>query len=121
LLEEGSQVITFRAGSRRPLLADVIERDGRTYKRRGLAAMNVRDGDLIPAYDLTGEPGTVGEYGLGEVWHVDKWSAVARPTPWHRVEIHARNWRGTLRSWAVPTGSITYAPRDRVEVWRPTA
>ncbi len=121
MAERVIRMIGFLAGSAQPDVPDVIERDGRTYRRRVVAAYAVREGDLTSFYDCTGAPGTVGTYATGRVWLVMKYTPRQSPAPWRRTELHMTDWQGTMRSWMLPSRALEYAPRDRVEIWRESA
>lgn len=111
--------ITFLEGSYEPPLPDTVERNGKTYRRREVAAYAVKDGDLTTFIDCTGKPGTMGTYAIGEVLYAEHYSSRQESRPWRRVQLHVINWRGTAQSWKLPTSDLTFAPRDRVTVYRP--
>jgi hypothetical protein len=111
-------MIDVKEGSSAYELPAVMERDGKTYRHREISAYAVRDGDLTVFWDCTGNPGTLATYAIGEVRFVEKYPARTEPRPWRRVVIDVMNWRGTMRSWMLPTRPLNFAPRDRVDVWR---
>lgn len=106
-----------------PTMPTKVERDGKIYVRREVAARNVREGDLVAFVDMTGASG-IGLYSIGEVWHAESVPAGRGRSfvpEWRRRLITVKDWRGGLRSWMVPNGDLTFAHSDRVDVWRVTA
>lgn len=104
-----------------PTLPESVERDGKTYERRAISARNVREGDLIAFVDVTGPSGTVGTFGIGEVWIAESMrTGYGRhyvPVKQRRV-LTVRDWRGTLFPWQVPTAPFRYGHAELVNVWR---
>jgi hypothetical protein len=91
--------------------------NGQTYAKREVAAMNVRHGDRVVFWDMTGDREV---YGIARVTSID-YNRDARE--WERITLWVAEWRGAdgaaceLKSWQRPS-AIRYATRDRVTVWR---
>jgi hypothetical protein len=102
----------------------MVERNGRRYRLRTITARNVHEGDLVPFIDGTGPVGTISEMSIGTVWLADSvpWSYRGRGRhfvpEWRRRQIYAQDWRGSVRSWALPTGPMLFAHTDQVQIWR---
>ena len=91
--------------------------NGQTYRKTEVAAMNVREGDRVVFWDLTGD---VPLYGIARVTCADYDPKAHR---FERITLWPAEWRGAdgfaceLRTWMRPM-KITYGTRDRVTVWR---
>lgn len=115
-------MLTFLAGPPVPTPPETLVRDGVTLYRKEVAAYNVREGDVIRFVDATSQTESIARVAHGVVDYVMSWPAGRGRnfTPeWRRREIHARDWRGDVMSFMLPTSPLSWAPRDRVLVWRP--
>jgi hypothetical protein len=96
--------------------------NGQTYRKREVAALNVRHGDRVVFWDFT-DTNAHGRYGIARVASINYDPHAPK---YRRITLYVTEWRGAdgftceLRSWERPT-TITYSTRDRVTVWRAVA
>jgi hypothetical protein len=103
---------------RAPRAPKSIERDGKTYRLRTISAYAVREGDLVRMVDGTNDRDPCARVSYGEVFTVTKFTARQSPTPWNRVELVIRDWRGSVRWYSLTDSVWRQAPKDRMNVWR---
>jgi hypothetical protein len=91
--------------------------NGQTYVKREVAAMNIREGDRVVFWDMTGDTPL---YGIARVTFADYDPQAHR---FERITLWPAEWRGAdgvaceLKSYMRPM-KLTYGSRDRVTVWR---